>query len=87
MTNPKFVVAGLPPPGWMLLAWAYGVAFVEGPGRWVMLWPCAVYLFTCYAYAFDGDFGAAAVFVFGAIDAAPRLATPRRAARQEVAQA
>ena len=61
MTNPKFVIGGLPPPGWMLLAWSCGVAFTEGPGRFVMLWPCAVYVFTCYAYAFDGDLGAAAL--------------------------
>ena len=61
MTNPKFVIAGLPPPGWMLAGWLCGVIFGEGPGRWAMLWPVAVYAFTCYAYACNGDLGAAAL--------------------------
>ena len=58
MTNPKFVLLGLPPPGWMLGAWVAGAILTECPSCYVLMWPALVYALVVYFYAFDGTIGA-----------------------------
>ena len=58
MTNPAFLVKGLPSPALACAAYAAGAVFAPSPWRWVLLWPAIVYLLITYCYAIDGSAGA-----------------------------